>query len=481
MYDIIIIGCGVIGAAAAREFSKYDLSVAVLEAQNDVAMGASKANSAIIHAGYDPKAGSAMAGLNILGNKLTAELCETLDVPFRRIGSLVLAFDNFELEIVKNLYAKGVSGNIEGIAVWDKATCLAEEPGLSKDVVGALYAPTAGIISPWEFTLALAESAVINGTQLYLNAEVSSIVKTGGVFIIKTKDGRQFEAVNIINAAGTHCDEIASLAGDDTVKLVPTKGEYYLLDKSEGARVKHIVFQCPTKLGKGTLIAPTVHGNLIVGPNAEKVTQKDDMSTTAEGLAFVMRAAQRAVPAVNFRDNIRNFAGVRANMESDEFIISESAVVKNFFHLAGIKSPGLSSAAAIALEAVELVRAAGTLMIPKNHFAEGRKVVRMKKLSEDEKNRLIKKDPRYGRVICRCETVTEGEIVESLHGVIPACSLDGVKRRTTAGMGRCQGGFCSGRIVSLISKELHIPAEDIVQDKCGSMILTGRTKTGGSI
>ncbi len=479
MYDVVIIGCGVVGAATARELSKYDLKTAVLEAQNDVAMGASKANSAIIHAGYDPKAGSEMAELNILGNRLTAELCEKLDVPFKRIGSLVVAFDENDLKIIRELYARGVSGGIEGLAVWDKAKCFAEEPNLSRDAVGALYAPTAGIISPWELTLALAQSAVRNGAHVFLNTEVKTIARQNGAFSIATADGRRFESTYIINAAGTHCDEVAALAGDDTVKLVPTKGEYYLLDKSEGTRIRHIVFQCPTKMGKGTLIAPTVHGNLIVGPNAQVIVDRNDTSTTSEGLAQVMRAAQRAVPSVNFRDNIRNFAGKRANLETDAFIIAESAVVRGLFNLAGIKSPGLTCAPAIALKAVELLKAAGLRMEPKTHFSEERKVVRMKNLSDGEKNTLIKEDPRYGRVVCRCETITEGEIIDALHGVIPARSLDGVKRRTTAGMGRCQGGFCSSRIVALMAKELHIPAQDVVLDKNGSNILTGRTKTGG--
>lgn len=474
MYDVVIIGCGVIGAAAAYELSRYDLKIAVLESENDVATGSSKANSAILHAGYDPKPGTLMAKLNVEGNELAFRIAEKLHVPAERCGSLVVAFDEKDEEHLNELYRRGIENGVPGLSIisGDKAREL--EPNLSEEVRSALLAESAGIISPWDYTLAMAEVAVKNGTELFLNTRVTSIEK-GDCFTVRSSKGRTFETRYVINAAGVNSDIVSEMVGDREFSVRPTAGEYYLLDKSEGERVSRVIFQCPNELGKGVLVSRTVHGNLIVGPNAVE-TDRGNTATTREGMAFVQETAKRSVPGIQFRENIRNFAGIRANTEFDEFCIGESRSAKGFLNLGGIKSPGLTAAAAIGRYAAGLLKDMGLELIEKDSFDDTREVIRFKELSDLEKNELIKRDPAFGRVICRCETITEGEIVSALHSVIPARSINGVKRRCNAGMGRCQGGFCSPRVCRIIARELGIDETEVVEEKEGSNVLYSRLK-----
>ena len=476
MYDVIIIGCGVVGAACAYELSRYELSVAVLEKSNDVANGTSKANSAIVHAGYDPHPGTAMARLNVEGNRLMPELCRRLDVPFRQTGSHVLAFNEKEVETLKTLYARGVENGVPGLKLLSGEEARAMEPNLSDAVCGSLWAPSAGIISPWELTLALIETAVRNGTELHLEAPVTALRQENGRFIAETPKG-VFEAKYVMNAAGVRCEEIAAMLGCADYKIQPNRGEYYLLDKSEGTRVHSTIFQCPNENGKGVLVSPTVHGNLIVGPNAVNISDPDGTENTAAGLAFVREMALKSVPSISFRDNIRNFSGVRANHPEDDFLIGENPKVSGFYELAGVKSPGLSSAPAIAKDAARWL-AGKTTLTEKTHFIDTRRRIRFNELSAEEKNALIREDPLYGRVICRCETVTEGEIVAAIHSPVPPTTINGVKRRVGAGMGRCQGGFCGPRVQEILSRELGIPMDKILMDQPGTYILTGETKGG---
>lgn len=476
MFDVIIIGCGVVGAACAYELSHYELSVAVLEKSNDVANGTSKANSAIVHAGYDPHPGTNMARLNVEGNRLMPELCKKLDVPFRQIGSHVLAFSEKEVGTLRTLYERGVQNGVPGLKLLSGAEAHAMEPNLSDAVCGSLWAPTAGVISPWELTLALIETAVRNGTQLHLEAPVTALQYTGGHFTAETPKG-SFESRYVLNAAGCHCEGIAAMLGCADFKIQPNRGEYFLLDKSEGTRVHSVIFQCPNENGKGVLVSPTVHGNLIVGPNAVNISDPDDTKNTAEGLAFVREMALKSVPSISFRDNIRNFSGVRANHSEDDFLIGESKTVPGFYELAGIKSPGLSSAPAIAKEAAAWL-AEKMPLHEKAQFIDTRRRIRFHELSAEEKNALIAEDPLYGRVICRCETVTEGEIVAAIHSPVPPTTINGVKRRVGAGMGRCQGGFCGPRVQEILARELGVPMEQILLDQPGSYILTGETKGG---
>lgn len=475
MVDVTVIGCGVIGAATAAMLAKYDLSVMVLEAQNDVATGTTKANSAIIHAGYDPEPETQMARLNVEGNRLCKEWAKQLDVPCKEIGSLVLAFDEADLAMIEELYRRGVANGVPELKLLSAEELLAMEPNLSHEVKGALLAPSAAVISPWDFCLALAETAVKNGAQLKRSAPVTAIEKIEGGYRLHTPQGA-VESRMVVNAAGVFADKVHDMIAPHAFTTHPSRGEYYLMDKSQGALVDHVVFQCPNKDGKGVLVSPTVHGNLIVGPNAEPVAEGDDVAVTADGLAFVRRQAAKSVPEINYRDSIRNFAGVRAVTDQPDFVIAEAEGAPGFIDLGGIKSPGLSSAPAIALQAVELLGKAGLTLKEKENYVFERRETRFKELSSDEKAKLVEKSPAYGRVICRCETITEGEIIAALHSPIPPVSVDGVKRRCNAGMGRCQGGFCGPRVQEIIARELGVPQTEVLQDKAGSRILLCKTK-----
>lgn len=476
MYDVAIIGCGVIGAATAFELSKYQLKLVVLEKENDVAMGASRANSAIIHAGYDPKPGTLMARLNVRGNAMAEKLCADLSVPFERIGSLVLAFTDEEMETVKLLYDRGNQNGVPNQRILTAEEVKEMEPQVSDQVKGALYAPSAGIINPWDYTLAFAETAVRNGAEVKLSAGVTGIEKKEDFYLLHTAKG-DVEARYVINAAGVDSGTIHEMVAEKTFTIMPNRGEYYLMDKSEGERAHHVLFQCPNKDGKGVLVSPTTGGNLIVGPNAEGVQSAEDTNNTAFGMAFVQQKAAKTMPTINYRNSIRNFAGVRANSDMDEFQISVAA--ENFIDLAGIKSPGLSSAPAIAEEAVALLKTCGFAPEKKENPVTTRKKIRFRKLTDAEKQAVIRENPLYGRVICRCETITEGEIVEAIHSPIPPCSLDGVKRRAGSGMGRCQGGFCGPRVLDILSRELKKNPMEILQDGKDSRILLSETKKEG--
>ncbi|MBR7010803.1 MAG: NAD(P)/FAD-dependent oxidoreductase [Oscillospiraceae bacterium] len=477
-YDVIIIGCGVVGASCAYTLAQYALRVGVLEASNDVANGTTKANSAIVHAGYDPLPGTNMARLNVLGTAMMGPLCARLDVPYRNNGSLVLSLSEEDDDTLRELYERGIANGVPGLALLDRAQTLALEPNLSPALRGALYAPSAGIVNPWELCYAMAETAVRNGAELHLSAPVTAIERLDGGFRLRTPKG-DFTARYVVNCAGTLADSVSAMAGDRSFTVRPAKGEYFLLDKSEGHRVEHVIFQCPSKLGKGVLVTPTVHGNLLVGPNASPAGP-EDTANSAEGLAFVRSSALRSVPGINFRDNIRNFAGVRANTDRDDFIIEESAAAPGFIQAAGIKSPGLSAAPAIGPEVLALLERAGLEARKKDGVIDSRKRIRFHELTDAEKNEMIRKDPRWGRVICRCETVTEGEIAASLHTPIPPVSVNGVKRRVGAGMGRCQGGFCGPRVQEIIARELGLDPTQVLMDWEGTWVLCGETKGGAA-
>lgn len=475
MYDVAIIGCGIVGAAAAYTLSKYQLKILVLERENDVASGTTKANSAIIHAGYDPKPGTLMAALNVQGARMTRALCEKLDVPYRQIGSLVLAMDETEEPTLSRLYQQGIQNGVEGLRLLNRKEALALEPGISSQVKGALYAPSAAIVSPWELCIALTDTAMRNGVELKLCHQVQGLSRDQTCYTITTNRG-VFQARYLINAAGVHADAVHNMAAPPAFAIHPSRGEYYLMDKSQGGQVGHVVFQCPSKSGKGVLAAPTVHGNLIVGPTAQPVEDGDDVATSTDGLEQVRLLSQRSVPGISFREAIRCFAGVRARSDREDFVIEEAAGAPGLIDLAGIQSPGLSAAPAIALRAVELLRKAGLALREKKAYNDSRKVIRFRELPLERQRRLIQQNPLYGRVICRCETITEGEIVDAIHTPTAPRTLDAIKRRCGAGMGRCQGGFCSPRVQEILSRELDIPMEQVLLDQEGSVILMGRTK-----
>ena len=474
MYDVLIIGCGITGAAAAFELSRYRLNVAVLERENDVAMGTTKANSAILHAGYDPKPGTLMAKLNVRGVELARELCKKLDVPYNPCGSLVLALSEEELPVIRELYRRGKENGVPGLKLLTGDEARSLEPNLSENVTGALHAPSAAVCSPWEYCLALAETAVKNGAELHLNTAVTGLDPLPEGWTVHTDRG-DFQTRYVLNAAGVDAEAVHAMAGPPCFRILPARGQYYLLDKSEGNRVSRVIFQCPGKAGKGVLVAPTVHGNLIVGPDSEKV-EGNDTATTGAGLGYVRETAQKSVPSVNFRESIRNFAGVRANTDRGDFVIQWGA--PHFLDLAGICSPGLSAAPAIGEYAAELLAGDGLVLEKKDTFVCERRRTRFKELSAEERSALVERESAYGRVICRCESVTEGEILEALRGPIPPVSVDGVKRRVNAGMGRCQGGFCGPRVVDILARELRRSPGEIVQDQAGSWLLDRETKGG---
>lgn len=474
MYDVAIIGSGIVGAACAYRLSRFNLKTVVIEKNNDVCCGTTKANSAIIHAGYDPKPNTLMARLNVEGSKMTQEICEKLAIPYKQIGSLVAAFSEEEAKTIEELYQRGVKNGVQGVKVIGKDELKKLEPNISDEAVCALYAPTAAIVNPWEYGLAMAETAVRNGTEIMLEAEVTGIDKNKNSWNIHTAKG-DIEAAYVINAAGVNSDDIHNMVAEETFRILPSAGEYYLLDKSEGTRVSHIVFQCPNKEGKGTLVAPTVHGNLIVGPNSVS-GDKEDISTKTASLDFIRETASKSVPSIAFRENIRNFTGIRANSTMNDFIIEFAA--EHFLDLAGIKSPGLSAAPAIAKMAEEMLIENGLEAVEKEKFIDKRTHIVFKHLSAPVKNQVIYQNPAYGRVICRCETITEGEIIAALNSPIPPVSLDGIKRRAGSGMGRCQGGFCGPKILEIMAKFKNTDYENILQDNTGSYILTEPTKNG---
>ena len=471
VFDVIVIGCGVSGAAIAYELSRYDLNVAVLEKENDVATGATKANSGIMHAGFDPKPGTLMAKLNVRGVELARKVCKKLDVPYKECGAMVVAFSDEEKPILERLYQQGVANGVKNQEIIDGEKARQLEPNLSKEVKWALLENDSAIVSPWEFALAMAQTAVINGVTLSLNQNVTGIEEEAGSWIIRTEKGESFRASLLIDAAGLYADKVHDLALEPSYQTIPKRGEYYLLDKSEGTRVSRTIFQAPTGRGKGVLVSPTVHGNLIVGPNSETI-EGNDTKTTAEGLESVLVTARKSVPSIDFGMNIRNFAGVRARTDRDDFIIQRTG---SFIDAGGICSPGLSSALAIGEYVRKLAqdwaKEYGKDFPEKDTFINERKKIRFKELSAEEKQELIAKDPAYAHVICRCETITEGEIRDALASPIPPVSLDGIKRRSGSGMGRCQGGFCGPQIAKILSDALQVPETKICQEAEGSNLL----------
>ena len=474
-YDVAVVGAGVVGALISRELSKYDIRVALLEKCNDVAMGTTKANSAIVHGGFDAANGTLKAKLNVRGTELMPKLCADMAVPYRNNGSLVLAFSEEEMEHVRTLYERGVKNGVPKLSVLDKAQVKALEPHVSDEVVGALLSETAGIVCPYELTIAATEVAVTNGVEFIRNCAVEAIKVTADGFLLATTQG-EIPAKYVVNAAGIHTDDIARMIGDDSISLVARKGEYYLLDKSFGFMADHTIFQCPNKMGKGVLVTPTVDGNLLIGPSALDVEDKEDVDTTPQGLEFIVEKAKKSVPNLNIRGAITSFAGMRAHPVTDDFIIGFSAKNDCFLNVAGIESPGLSAAPAIAEMVAGLLKEKADWQEKKDCVLTRKAPVRFRHMTKSEREALIAKNKAYGRIICRCETITEGEILDAIHAPAGARDVDGVKRRTRAGMGICQGGFCGSKVVEILSRELNMPMNEITKFGGNSKILFEKTK-----
>ena len=473
-YDFAIIGAGVSGAWIAYELSKYECSVVVLEKENDVCEGTSKANSAIVHAGFDPIPGSLMAKLNVRGNELIRSLHKEMSIPFRQVGSLVVAFNEEGLEAIKKLYERGVANGVPELKLLSKEETLAREKHLSQSCLGSLYAPTAGVCSPFELTAAPMDLAIENGVTLLRGYELKKVErkkdeKGNDVLILND----ELEISTVINASGVHADKVAAMFGDTSFKIYPRKGEYSLLDNNVGYLTSTVIFQPPTSSGKGILVTPTVDGNILVGPTAQDVDDADDVTTTSAGQKVVFESARISVPEVSERDVITSFAGVRAvsDYKNDagvaDFKIGFSSA-SGLYNVVGICSPGLSAAPAIGEYVVGELEAKGLVGKKKANFKSKRNVVRFMELSDEEKLAAIKRNPLYARVICRCESVTEGEIVDCIHRPCGAVDMDGVKRRVRAGMGRCQSGFCGPRVMEILSRELKIPYTAVTKFGKGS-------------
>ena len=475
MLDVIVIGAGVMGAAVSRELSKYKLNIMVLDKENDVSNGTSKANSAIVHAGYDAKEGTLMAKYNVLGAGMYESLCKEIGAPYKNVGSYVLAFSEEERKHIEKLYQRGLTNGVPQMEILEKDEILRREPNINKNVVAALYAGSAGIVGPWEFTIKLLENAALNGTEVLVDAEVSNIEKLQDGYKVILKDGRTFETKAVINAAGVYADKINDMVSKNHFDIHPRIGEYYVLDKVQGKLTNSVLFQCPTIMGKGILVTKTVHGNIMIGPTAEDVESKDYVGTTTHGLDDIRRQAEKTISGINYRDSIRNFTGIRAESSTGDFIIGEVSDAPNFFNIAGTKSPGLSSAPAIGVDVAKMVvEKLGA--VKKEEFKQNRPQIHFIELSPEEKAEVIKKDPRYGRIICRCESITEGEIVDVIHRMVGARTVDGVKKRCRPGTGRCQGGFCGPRVQEILARELGKELNEIVLDKKGAYILTTETK-----
>ena len=474
MYDVVIIGAGIVGAMTARLLSRFSLSVCVLEKENDVSMGATKANSAIVHAGFDAACGTLKAKLNVRGSELMPEICKELGVDYKNNGSLVIGFSDEDRQTILELFERGKRNGVKGLEILDQDKLRKKEPNISKNATCALYAPTGAIVSPYELAIAAIGNAMDNGAELKLDFDVKSIKKEKDAFVISS-DTESVSAKFVINAAGVFADKIAGMAGDNSFTIHARRGEYILLDRECGNLVSHTIFATPTKMGKGILISPTVHENLLLGPTSEDIEDRTDNATTPEGLQKILTFADKNVEGLPKNKAITSFCGLRAVGDTGDFIINSP--FSSFINLAGIESPGLSASPAIAEYAVELLKEQGLELTEKNDFNPIRKPAHyFKNASIEEKNEIIKRDKSFGRVICRCETVTEGEILDAIRTNPKPRDLDGVKRRTRAQMGRCQGGFCSPYIIELLAKELNIPYEAVT--KCGgaSTVNIGRTK-----
>ena len=472
MYDAVIIGAGVIGCAVARELSRYRIKILVLEREEDVCCGTSKANSAIVHAGFDAEPGSMKAVMNVRGNKMMKALSEELDFPYKQNGSLVLCFQEGDMPKLEELKARGEKNGVEGLEIVTGERIWEIEPNLSREVKAMLYAPTGGIVCPFKLTIAMAENANVNGVEFSFDTQVKDIESMEGGYRITTEKG-VFDTKCVVNAAGVYADVWNNRVSARKLSITPRKGEYCLLDKKAGNFVSHTVFQLPTKMGKGVLITPTVHGNLLVGPTAEDIEDKEGVNTTAQGLDKVAAQARLSAGEVPLRMVITSFAGLRATEKGEDFVLGEAQDAPGFFNAAGIESPGLSSAPAIGEYLAEMIAEKLQAEKKENFISRREDIPCVAESTPEEIRELIAKDPAYGNVICRCETVTEGEILNAIRRPLGARSLDGVKRRTRAGMGRCQAGFCSPRTMEILARELKVSPLALTKAGGNSNLLTG--------
>lgn len=477
MLDAVIIGAGVNGCAIARELSKKKLNIAVLEKSTDVCEGTSKANSGIAHAGFDARPGTLMARLNVRGSAMMESLSKELDFPYKKNGSLVLCFDEKDMGKLQELKERGIQNGVKNLEVIDRQKAQELEPNIGQQVVGALHAPGGAIICPFGLTIALAENAAVNGVKFFFETKVEQINKKKNSYEILTNQGN-FEAKTVINAAGVYSDKIHNMVCEpgDELEIIPRKGEYILYDKKVGNLVEHTLFQLPTALGKGVLVTPTVHGNLLTGPTAEDIEDKSEVKTSSEGLAAVLEKAALSILQVPSRQIITSFAGLRAHGPKGDFIIGEVKGAPGFFDVAAMESPGLTCAPAVGEYVAEMVNAYLQPEENKDFIGIRKGIPNMALSSAEERQRLIQENPAYANVICRCEMVTEGEILDAIRRPLGATTTDGIKRRTRAGMGRCQAGFCLPKTIEILAQELKKDVSEIVKANKGSHYLLSESE-----
>lgn len=471
MYDVIIIGAGVIGASIARELSKYTLKVLVIEKENDVCEGTTSANSAIIHSGYDPEPNTKKAYYNVLGNKMYDKICQELDVSFRRNGSITIAVDDEEAKILDELVERARLNNVE-VKILNQQELQEIEPNITKKAIKGLLAPTAGIINPFELNVALMENAMDNGVELSLNDKVLKISGEFGNYQVNTTKS-VYHSKYLINASGVFGDEINDTINKSYFEIKARKGEYFVLDHFDNDFIKHTLFNVPSSKGKGVIVAPTTSYNYIVGPSSEFVDSKDDVSTDYITLNQIKKSATNLVDNIDYSKQIRQFAGLRAVSSTKDFVIDSPK--KGFINVTGIQSPGLTAAPAIAIDVAKFIE---EKELKVTYNPRRKPIVRMKNLSLEERNALVKQDPRYGNIICRCEKISEGEIVDAINRNCGATTVKGVKKRVRPGFGKCQGGFCEVSVVNILSRELNKNILDIEYGKKGSNVVSN--KMGGA-
>lgn len=475
MVDVVIIGAGVVGCSIARELSRYDLQIQVLERASDVCEGTSKANSGIVHAGFDAHPGTLKAKMNVAGNEKMEALSRELDFPFQRNGSLVLCFAEKDRDKLEKLLEQGIANGVKELRIIEKEELRQMESDISREAVAALYAPTGGIVCPFGLTIAMAENAAVNGVEFKLETQVFSVKRKENHYLVTTSRG-EVECLAVVNAAGVYADTFHNMVSGRRLHIIPRKGEYCLLDKKVGNYVHSTIFQLPTVYGKGVLVTPTVHGNLLIGPTAADIEDKEAVSTTGEGIADVQKRAALSVEKLPTKQIITSFAGLRAHEEGGDFVLGEPEDAPGFFDAAGIESPGLTCAPALGEYLAGLVAERLKAEKKENFVAARKGIPNMALASEEERKKLIAENPAFADVVCRCELVTEGEILAAIHRPVGATTLDGVKRRTRAGMGRCQAGFCSPRTVELLARELNRDMAEITKNEKGSEFLTGYIK-----
>ena len=464
VFDALVIGGGVVGSSIARYLSLYNMNVALLEKNSDLCTGTSKANSGIAHAGYDPVPESMKAKMNLRGNELLRELAPELDIDLKNNMAMVISFEGDEN--IKMLYERGVKNGVKGMKILSHDEVLALEPNINNNVSSALLLTTSCIVCPFSLTYAMAENAKANGVEIFTCQEVVDIKKCDNVFTVKTKND-EFKAYSVINAAGVYADKINDMVAPHTFEIKVKSGEYVLLDRTEEGLVKSTIFQLPSKEGKGVLVTPTCHDNILIGPDSVLRDDREDSATYSDRLEFVMESAKKSVSSINYRSIITSFAGLRASTDSGDFILNEP--IPGFFNAAAIDSPGLTSAPAIGEYISQMVASYLKKDKKKNPILKRKGIPKASLLNKEDRNALIKKDPRYGNIICRCEEISEGEIVEAIKR--GATTLDGVKRRVRAGMGRCQGGFCSVKVMSIIARECGLKMEDVKKNEVGSEVI----------